>query len=90
MTKIRLPDSSYVNLNNAVSFSIKKHYTIREVPCKRKLLFWEFEDFKIARIPVYVFVVNGEIVYQADIDNAEEMRIIQNIQGCITGFIRKN
>lgn len=86
---IKLPNSNYVNLENAASFSIQKHYDIREVPCTRQFLWWKYDDFKIAKIPVYVFVVNGEVIYEADANNEEEMRIINNIQNCITGFIRK-
>lgn len=90
MTKlIRLPEVGYINLENATSFSIEKQYDIREVPCTRRFLWWKFEDFKIAKVPVYIFVVNGQVMYEADEDNAEEMRIINNIQSCITGFIRK-
>lgn len=91
MTKfIKLPDNSYVNLNNAVSFSIENSTALVEKPCIRKILFWKFKDFELKKISTCVFVVNGEVIYEADKNNEEEMRIIQNIQGCINGFIRKS
>lgn len=90
MTKlIRLPEGGYVNLENAASFSIEKQYNIREVPYTSHFLCFKFEDFKIEKVPVYLFIVNGQVMYEADADNEEEMRIINNIQSCITGFIRK-
>ena len=90
MTKlITLPNSCYVNLANATSFSIEKRYTLCEKAYVCKFLFWKFDDFKIIRRPTYCFVVNGEVVYEAMADDPAEMRFIENIKKCITGFIRK-
>lgn len=54
---------------------------------KSTLLAQTFKE--VIRRPTYCFVVNGEVVYEAMADDPTEMRFIENIKKCITGFIRK-
>lgn len=90
MTKlIRLDNNSYVNLNNATSFSIEKGFSLRERPCIRKLFWLSFKDFELAKDETISFIVNGVSVFETFTDNESGMRIIQNINSIITSFIRK-
>lgn len=86
---IRLDNNSYVNLNNATSFSIEKRKVPRERPCKKKILWFEFEDFELFWDETTVFIVDGEPVYETFTSNIEGMHKIENIKKIITSFIRK-
>ena len=86
---IKLPNGNYVILKNAASFSIEKHFEFREEEVIKGFLCFKFEDFEIVKAPVWVFIVNGQTVYETFEDDSEGMKVIEHIKECIANFVKK-